>query len=84
GVSIMLHNDHEIAINRDNGGHTLLRRTGFPDRTQTINGRSLGELLAEELRHLDPDQPYQSALGECTGTRRLCGGEVAAATVESS
>lgn len=72
GVSFTLANDHQIAINRDDGGHTLLRRTGFPDRTQTIKGRSLGELLAEELRHLDPDQPYQSALGEVTGTTRLC------------
>lgn len=72
GVTITLADDHEIAIDRDAEGHTLLQRTGFPDRTQTINGRTLGELLAEELRHLDPDQPYQSALGQCTGELRLC------------
>ncbi|GIG70017.1 glucose-6-phosphate dehydrogenase assembly protein OpcA [Phytomonospora endophytica] len=71
-VTITLENGHEIAITRDEGGNTLLRRTGFPDRTQTIKGRTLGELLAEELRHLDPDQPYEAALGQCTGHLELC------------
>lgn len=71
GVSITLTDDHQIAINRDNGGQTLLQRTGFPDRTQSIKGRKLGELLAEELRHLDPDQPYQAALGACTRNQSL-------------
>ena len=71
GVTITLANGHEIEITRGEGGATLLRRTGFPDRTQTIKGRSLGELLAEELRHLDPDQPYEAALGTCTGHKEL-------------
>jgi glucose-6-phosphate dehydrogenase assembly protein OpcA len=83
GVSIKLRNDHEIAIHRDQNGNTLLQRTGFPDRSQTIKGRSLGELLAEELRHLDPDQPYQSALGNCTGHAGLCGADVVAAGAQS-
>ena len=77
-VAFTLDNDHEIAIDRDKAGTTVLRRTGFPDRTQTINGRTLGELLAEELRHLDPDQPYQAALGTCTGEQKLCGADVVA------
>ncbi|GLZ78927.1 glucose-6-phosphate dehydrogenase assembly protein OpcA [Actinorhabdospora filicis] len=67
GVTFTLADGHEIAIDRDAEGNTLLRRTGFPDRTQTIKGRTLGELLAEELRHLDPDQPYEQALGNATG-----------------
>ena len=79
-VAIDLSNDHQIKIKRGEGGKTLLQRTGFPDRTQTINGRELGELLAEELRHLDPDQPYQSALGEATNSQWLCNGDVAAVT----
>lgn len=79
GVSFTLENGDEIAVDRDSGGTTVLRRTGFPDRTQTINGRTLGELLAEELRHLDPDQPYQAALGTCTGEESLCGADVVAA-----
>lgn len=75
-VSFTLDNGDEIAITRDEDGHTVLRRTGFPDRTQTIKGRTLGELLAEELRHLDPDQSYEAALGTCTGTDGLCGARV--------
>lgn len=66
-VSITLTNGDDITITRDEAGHTQLRRTGFPDRSQILNGRTLGELLAEELRHLDPDQPYAAALTYCTG-----------------
>lgn len=72
GVSITLTNGDDIAITRDEAGHTHLRRTGFPDRTQILNGRTLGELLAEELRHLDPDQPYEAALTHCTSDEGLC------------
>lgn len=75
-VSITLTNGDEIAITRDDEGSTHLRRTGYPDRTQIINGRTLGELLAEELRHLDPDQPYSAALGACTSADGLCGASV--------
>ncbi|MFD0559300.1 glucose-6-phosphate dehydrogenase assembly protein OpcA [Stackebrandtia endophytica] len=65
-VSINLTNGDDITVTRDEAGHTQLRRTGFPDRSQILNGRTLGELLAEELRHLDPDQPYAAALSYCT------------------
>lgn len=65
-VSISLTNGDDITVTRDEAGHTQLRRTGFPDRSQILNGRTLGELLAEELRHLDPDQPYAAALSYCT------------------
>ncbi|HZE40669.1 MAG TPA: glucose-6-phosphate dehydrogenase assembly protein OpcA [Stackebrandtia sp.] len=71
GVSFRLANGDEIAVHRDKVGTTVLRRTGFPDRTQTINGRTLGELLAEELRHLDPDQPYRAALTKFTSSPGL-------------
>ena len=72
GVSITLANGDDIAITRDEAGHTQLRRTGFADRSQILNGRTLGELLAEELRHLDPDQPYEAALTYCTNDANLC------------
>ncbi|GAA4895466.1 glucose-6-phosphate dehydrogenase assembly protein OpcA [Stackebrandtia albiflava] len=73
-VAITLANGDDIAISRSDEGHTQLRRTGFPDRSQILNGRTLGELLAEELRHLDPDQPYAAALASCTADPALCGG----------
>ncbi|CAM3257630.1 glucose-6-phosphate dehydrogenase assembly protein OpcA [Stackebrandtia soli] len=74
-VSFQLEGGDEIAVTRDEDGRTLLRRTGFPDRIQTIKGRMLGELLAEELRHLDPDQSYEAALRECTRPGGLCQAE---------
>jgi hypothetical protein len=33
--------------------------------------RDLGELLAEELRRLDPDEPYAEALEAATGSSGL-------------
>jgi hypothetical protein len=44
----------------------LLHRTGQPDSTVTLPDRDLGDLLAEELRRLDADQPYADALGAAT------------------
>jgi len=35
--------------------------------------RSLGELIGEELRRLDPDEPYSEALQAVTGTSGLSG-----------
>lgn len=77
-VTITLRDEHRISVTRDQDGHTVLRRTGFPDRVQTLNGRQLGELLAEELRHLEPDRPYQTALTSCVETFGLCDAEVGA------
>jgi glucose-6-phosphate dehydrogenase assembly protein OpcA len=49
----------------------ILRRTGLPDRTMPLAPRPLGEELAEELRRLDPDQPYAAALSAATGISDL-------------
>ena len=50
---------------------SLLRRSGLPDRVLPLVARPLGEELAEELRRLDPDQPYAAALAATTGARGL-------------
>jgi glucose-6-phosphate dehydrogenase assembly protein OpcA len=57
-----------IARGKDTG---LLKRTGQADRTLPLPRRVLGELLAEELRRLDPDEPYAEALEAATGTKGL-------------
>jgi glucose-6-phosphate dehydrogenase assembly protein OpcA len=57
-----------LARGKDTG---LLKRTGQPDRVLPLPRRDLGELLAEELRRLDPDEPYADALGAATGTSGL-------------
>lgn len=57
---------------RDQGdGTALLSRTGVRDRVLPLVKRPLGEELAEELRRLDPDQLYGSALENATGIRGL-------------
>jgi glucose-6-phosphate dehydrogenase assembly protein OpcA len=57
-----------IARAKDTG---VLKRTGQADRTLPLPRRVLGELLAEELRRLDPDEPYAEALEAATGTKGL-------------
>lgn len=49
----------------------VLRRTGQTDRDLPLTRRPLGDELAEELRRLDPDEIYGSALGAFAGTPGL-------------
>lgn len=48
------------------GGKLILQRSGQPDSIAPFTERSLGELLAEELRRLDDDVIYAQALGAVT------------------
>lgn len=65
-VAVALANGDEITISWHNGdpstNSAVVRRTGLPDRRMPLRRRPLGERLAEELRHLDPDEPYAAAL----------------------
>jgi glucose-6-phosphate dehydrogenase assembly protein OpcA len=49
------------------GVRVVLRRTGAPDSIAPFPDRELGDLLAEELRRLDADQPYARALSAVCG-----------------
>jgi glucose-6-phosphate dehydrogenase assembly protein OpcA len=60
-----------VTIARGKGTTAVLRRTDQPDRTLPLPRRELGELLAEELRRLDPDEPYAEALQVATGLTGL-------------
>ncbi len=53
------------------GGRLVLRREGQQDSIAPFPERSLGELLAEELRRLDDDTIFAEALGAATGTSGL-------------
>jgi glucose-6-phosphate dehydrogenase assembly protein OpcA len=55
-----------IKAHRD-GSRLVLRRSGQQDSVAPFPDRSLGELLAEELRHLDADEIYAGALGAVSG-----------------
>jgi glucose-6-phosphate dehydrogenase assembly protein OpcA len=57
-------------LTRDNGT-AVFSRTGQLDRQLPLPRRPLGDELAEELRRLDPDQPYAAALEAATGSRGL-------------
>jgi len=51
-----------MEVERKADGTTVLRQAGLPKRRQTLQGRTLGQLLAEELRHIDPDTAYRKVL----------------------
>ena len=64
-----------ITLHRSDGAMATLALPGQPDRAVALKRRETSELLAEELRRLDPDDTYASALR--FGVDRL-GGQSAA------
>lgn len=70
-VVIEIDDGTTISVVRQDSTHAILRRTGVPDRVQPLARRSLGEQLAEEVKRLDPDQPYGEALAAATGLTGL-------------
>lgn len=50
--------DGEIILNRPDGRVAVLQRPGQPERRVALHRRETAELLAEELRRLDPDEIY--------------------------
>ncbi|MBF6046756.1 glucose-6-phosphate dehydrogenase assembly protein OpcA [Streptomyces sp. NRRL B-1677] len=51
-----------VVLGRPDGSLATLSMPGQPDRAVALQRRETAELLAEELRRLDPDDIYQSAL----------------------
>jgi glucose-6-phosphate dehydrogenase assembly protein OpcA len=56
--------DGKIVISRADGRNATLSRPGEPDRFVALHRRETDELLAEELRRLDPDEVYGETLAE--------------------
>ncbi|MGI5337277.1 glucose-6-phosphate dehydrogenase assembly protein OpcA [Streptomyces sp. CA-181903] len=54
--------DGTITLDRPDGSLAKLSMKGQPDRAVALKRRETAELLAEELRRLDPDTIYESAL----------------------
>jgi len=54
--------DGEISLTRPDGRLAMLRRPGEPERRVALHRRDTAELLAEELRRLDPDEVYAEAI----------------------
>ena len=56
---------------RNEGYKLVMRRPNQQDSIAPFPARSTGDVLAEELRRLDPDQTYAEALGAVTGQSGL-------------
>ena len=68
--------DGDIAVSRPDGRTATLTWPGRPDRMVALHRRDTPELLAEELRRLDPDEVYAETLSRL-GTRGIETDEVA-------
>jgi glucose-6-phosphate dehydrogenase assembly protein OpcA len=66
-ASVVLAGGQRVVVHRPDGRVATLCRDGQPDRALPLPRRDAGELLAEELRRLDADQPYADALATATG-----------------
>ncbi|NEB01464.1 glucose-6-phosphate dehydrogenase assembly protein OpcA [Streptomyces sp. SID13726] len=55
-------NNGPITLDRADGSLATLAIEGQPDRAVALKRRETAELIAEELRRLDPDDTYASAL----------------------
>jgi glucose-6-phosphate dehydrogenase assembly protein OpcA len=56
--------DGDISVTRPDGRVATLSRTGQPDRTVALHRRETADLLAEELRRLDPDEVYMESAAQ--------------------
>jgi glucose-6-phosphate dehydrogenase assembly protein OpcA len=65
--------DGEVTLTRRDDRSAVLARPGQDDRVMPVSAREVGDLLAEELRRLDPDETYAEALGVATGAEGLSG-----------
>jgi glucose-6-phosphate dehydrogenase assembly protein OpcA len=70
-VEIRFGSDFRLRVDRPDGYLATLYRTGMSDRQLPLKRRGLGDLIAEELRRLDADQPYADSLAAATGARDL-------------
>jgi glucose-6-phosphate dehydrogenase assembly protein OpcA len=54
--------DGDISLTRPDGRVAMLRRPDQPERKVALHRRDTAELLAEELRRLDPDEVYAETI----------------------
>ena len=70
-VVLQLDQKEEVRIQADRRGGAVITQPFRPDTTVALPERALGDLLSEELRRLDPDEPYSDALEAATGVTGL-------------
>lgn len=72
-VTLRLDQGEEVRIRADGRGSAVITQPSRPDSVLAVPDRSLGDLLGEELRRLDADEPYCQALEVATGRTGLAG-----------
>jgi glucose-6-phosphate dehydrogenase assembly protein OpcA len=70
-VVLQLDQDEEVQIRADRRGGAVISQPYRPESTVALPERPLGDLLSEELRRLDPDEPFCDALETATGVTGL-------------
>ncbi len=70
-VFLQLDQDEELTIRADRHGGAVVCQPNRPEATVALPDRALGDLLGEELRRLDRDEPYAEALEAATGVTGL-------------
>ncbi len=70
-VTLQLDQDEEVRITADHRSGAVISQPNRPDSSVALPARSLGDLLSEELRRLDPDEPYSDALEAAVGVSGL-------------
>ncbi|SDY02442.1 glucose-6-phosphate dehydrogenase assembly protein OpcA [Modestobacter sp. DSM 44400] len=70
-IQLRLDQDEEVRLHDDRKGGAVITQPYRPDAVVALPDRTLGELVGEELRRLDPDEPYSEALEAVTGTSGL-------------
>ncbi|WP_448628011.1 glucose-6-phosphate dehydrogenase assembly protein OpcA [Geodermatophilus sp. URMC 64] len=70
-VVLELDEDEEIRVQADRRGGATITQPFRPDTNVALPDRPLGDLIGEELRRLDPDEPYSEALEAATGVSGL-------------
>jgi glucose-6-phosphate dehydrogenase assembly protein OpcA len=70
-VVLVLDQEEEVQISADRRGGAIIDQPYRPQSTVALPDRVLGDLLGEEMRRLDPDEPYAEALEGATGRSGL-------------
>jgi hypothetical protein len=70
-VVLELDQDEEVRVQEDRKGGAVVQQPFRPEAIVALPARTLGELIGEELRRLDPDEPYSEALEAVTGVGGL-------------
>lgn len=70
-VVLRLDQDEEVRLQDDRKGSALITQPYRPEAVVALPDRSLGELIGEELRRLDADEPFSEALQAATGVSGL-------------